>query len=123
MGEGTGTISRTAAVVMLFAVCAAGILLSLGALWPVDGEEQGIPPTLITLGAGEATECESGAKEACEAQGGCAGERVCMHGSWSVCFAYDECTPGEERFCSAWGCTSGVQRCNECGQWGECEAG
>ncbi|MBN2121954.1 hypothetical protein JW721_02765 [Candidatus Micrarchaeota archaeon] len=123
MEDGTGTVSRTAAVVLLFAVCAIGILLSLGMFWPELEEEHGIPPTLIRLGEGEANECGSGAREPCTEGEGCAGERVCMHGSWSGCFVYDECTPGEERFCAMGGCSSGVQTCNDCGQWGECGAG
>lgn len=120
MGGGIGTFSRAAAVVLLFAVCAGGVLIALGALWPDPEEGDGLAPTLVAFG--EAGECASGEREACVSEG-CGGERICMHGSWSGCFVYDECTPGEERFCEAYGCSSGVQTCDECGQWGECGPG
>jgi hypothetical protein len=123
MEEGQGTFSRTAAVVLLFALCAGGILLALWAILPVEGDSAGIAPTILIFGPSGDEECISGATSECKTDGGCEGERVCMHGFWSGCFVRDECTPGEERFCNALGCTSGVQKCNECGQWGECGPG
>lgn len=111
--------SKTAAMLITFIICGAAILFLFLAFYSDLGMEPGFAPTVIYFG-GNTGECASGERLACTTYEGCAGEKACMHGSWSGCRKIEECTPGEERLCPTHTCTSGIQTCNECGQWGRC---
>jgi hypothetical protein len=107
-------------MLLMFALTASIIMLLFVSFYSELGMDDEVPPTTIVFDDGLEDECISGQTMECTADSGCPGEKSCLHGSWSRCTAYSVCTPGEERFCSTHTCTSGVQACNDCGQWGRC---
>jgi hypothetical protein len=111
---------KTAAMLALFILCGGAILFIFATFYSDLGRGPDVPPTTIVFDDGKPDECTSGDTRECISDSGCPGERRCMHGSWSTCAAYSVCTPGDERFCSTHTCTSGIQVCNDCGQWGRC---
>jgi hypothetical protein len=112
--------AKSIAIAIIFVLVGVVIIATFITLFKPPDASSSFTPTTMQLGTPTAEECVSGMQESCWDENRCPGTRTCEHGTWSSCAIPNECTPGEKEYCATGGCANGVQKCNNCGQWGPC---